>query len=90
MGLSFRSASAISREAANLLGDERYFVAPGSLSDYETLNIPPRHFHKMVTFCAAYSLHLHKMFETLASQPAGLWIRTNSTFADGQTLAGAG
>src|SRR5258708_24954252 len=45
--------------------DERYFVAPGSLSDYETLNIPPRHFHKMVTFCAAYSLHLHRIFETL-------------------------
>ncbi len=65
MGLSFRAASAISREVANLLGDERYFVAPGSLSDYETLNIPPRHFHKMVTFCAAYSLHLHKIFETL-------------------------
>ncbi len=65
MGLSFRAASAISREVANLLDDERYFVAPGSLSDYETLNIPPRHFHKIVTFCAAYSLHLHKIFETL-------------------------
>jgi hypothetical protein len=65
MGLSFRAASAISREVANLLEDERYFVTPGSLSDYETLNIPPRHFHKMVTFCAAYSLHLHKIFETL-------------------------
>ena len=65
MGLSFRGVSAISREIANLLDDERYFVAPGSLSDYETLNIPPRHFHKMVTFCAAYSLRLHKIFETL-------------------------
>ena len=65
MGLSFRAASSISREVANLLGDERYFVAPGSLSDYETLNIPPRHFHKVVTFCAAYSLHLHKIFDTL-------------------------
>jgi hypothetical protein len=65
MGLSFRAASVMSREVANLLGDERYFVAPGSLSDYETLNIPPRHFHKIVTFCAVYSLHLHKIFETL-------------------------
>lgn len=65
MGLSFRAASAMSREVANLLGDERYFVAPGSLSDYETLNIPPRHFHKIVTFCAVYSLRLHKIFETL-------------------------
>jgi hypothetical protein len=65
MGFSFCATSAISREVANLLDDERYFVAPGSLSDYETLNVPPRHFHKMVTFCAAYSLHLHKIFETL-------------------------
>ncbi|MCU1300644.1 MAG: family transcriptional regulator [Candidatus Sulfotelmatobacter sp.] len=65
MGLSFRAASAISREVANLLDDDRYFVAPGSLSDYEMLNIPPRHFHKIVTFCAAYSLHLEKIFATL-------------------------
>jgi len=65
MGLSFRAASVMSREVANLLVDERYFVAPGSLSDYETLNIPPRHFHKIVTFCAVYSLHLHKIFEAL-------------------------
>ncbi len=65
MGLSFRAASAISREVANLLSDERYFVAPGSLSDYETLNIPPRHFHKVITFCVAYSLNLRTIFETL-------------------------
>jgi hypothetical protein len=69
MGLSFRAASAISREVANLLGDERYFAAPGSLSDYETLNTPPRHFHKIVTFCAVYSLHLHKIFEALSLAP---------------------
>jgi hypothetical protein len=69
MGLSFRAASAISRKIANLLGDERYFVAPGSLSDYESLNIPPRHFHKIVTFCAVYSLHLHKILETLRLSP---------------------
>ena len=28
-GLSFRAAAAISREIANLLGDERYYVSPG-------------------------------------------------------------
>ena len=74
MGLSFRAASAISREVANLLSDERYFVAPGSLSDYETLNIPPRHFHKVITFCVAYSLNLRTIFETLGLnlQDAGL------------------
>jgi hypothetical protein len=74
MGLSFRAASAISREIADSLGDERYFIASGSLSDYETLNIPPRHFHKIVTFCAAYSLRLNAIFKTLglSLQEAGL------------------
>lgn len=65
MGLSFRAASAISREVANLLGDERYFIAPGSLSDYETRNVPPRHFHKIVTFGAAYSMRLNTIFQAL-------------------------
>ncbi len=65
MGLSFRAASAISQEVANTLGDERHFIAPGSLSDYESRNIPPRHFHKIVTFCAAYSLHLNSILDTL-------------------------
>ena len=49
MGLSFRAASAISREIANLLDDLRYFTAAGSLSDYESDNIPPRHIHKRVS-----------------------------------------
>ena len=51
MGLSFRQASAISREIAHLLDDLRYFTAPGSLSDYESGYIPPRHVHKILTFC---------------------------------------
>jgi hypothetical protein len=65
MGLSFRAASAVSREVAHLLDDERYFTAPGSLSDYETQNVPPRHFHKIVTFCVAYSLDLQTVLETM-------------------------
>lgn len=65
MGLSFRAASAISREIADVLGDERYFIAPGSVSDYETQDIPPRHFHKILTFCAAYSLRLNAILEVL-------------------------
>jgi hypothetical protein len=47
-GLSFRAAAAKSREIANALGGERYFTASGSLSDYETFNAPPRHFHKVL------------------------------------------
>ena len=68
-GLSFRAAAAISREAANLLGDERYYISPGSLSDYEALDTPPRHFHKIVTFCLVYSLRLDSMLEALGLSP---------------------
>jgi hypothetical protein len=65
MGLSFRAAAAMSRQIADALGDGRYFTASGSLSDYEVLNTPPRHFHKIVSFCAIYSLRLNTIFETL-------------------------
>jgi hypothetical protein len=65
MGLSFRAAAAKSRELADALGDERYFTASGSLSDYETLNTPPRHFHKVITFCVIYSLPLNQIFQVL-------------------------
>ena len=65
MGLSFRAAAAKSRELADVLGDERYFTASGSLSDYETLNTSPRHFHKVITFCVIYSLPLKQIFQVL-------------------------
>ena len=55
-GLSFREASALSRQIADFLGDEHYFASPGSLSDYETLDMPPRHIHKAMTLCAVYGL----------------------------------
>ena len=64
-GLSFRAAAAKSRELADALGDERYFTALGSLSDYETFNTPPRHFHKVITFCVIYSLSLNQIFQVL-------------------------
>jgi hypothetical protein len=55
-GLSFRAASAMSRLIASELGNEHYFAAPGSLSDYEATDIPPRHIHKAITLCALYGL----------------------------------
>jgi hypothetical protein len=63
--LSYRVASAKSRQIADALGDERYFTASGSLSDYETLNTPPRHFHKVITFCVIYSMRLSEIFHAL-------------------------
>ena len=55
-GLSFRQASAMSAKLAQELGDERYFTAIGSLSDYESAEAPPRHIHKVVTLCTLYSI----------------------------------
>jgi hypothetical protein len=69
MGLSFRQASAVSREIAHLLNDVRYFTAPGSLSDYESGDIPPRHVHKVITFCVVYSLDLQTVLEALGLNP---------------------
>ena len=56
MGLSFREASGLSRRIASELADEQYFAAPGSLSDYETQDDPPRHVQKVITLCAIYGL----------------------------------
>jgi hypothetical protein len=69
MGLSFREASAISRQIANQLGDPSYFTAPGSLSDYESGNNPPRHVHKVIMFCVVYSLNFQTILQTLAMSP---------------------
>lgn len=68
-GLSFRAASAMSREVANLLDDESYYTSPGSLSDYEVVENPPRHFHKIITFCLVYSLQLNAVLDALDLSP---------------------
>jgi len=65
MGLSFRDASALSRRIASELGDEQYFAAPGSLSDYETLDAPPRHIHKAITLCAVYGLRFSTFLKSI-------------------------
>jgi hypothetical protein len=57
MGLSFREASTMSVQVAAELGDDQYFAAPGSLSDYEASDVPPRHVHKAITLCSIYGLY---------------------------------
>ena len=54
-GLSFRSASNLSRIIAKNLGDHRYFASSGTLSDYETADKLPRHIHKLFTLAIVYS-----------------------------------
>jgi transcriptional regulator with XRE-family HTH domain len=53
-GLSFREASSRTKLIARKLGDARYYCAAGSLSDYETRTLPPRHIHKLISICAVY------------------------------------
>ena len=65
LGLSFRSVSALSRHIATELGDEQYFTAPGSLSDYEALDTPPRHIHKSITLCVVYGLHFSTFLKSI-------------------------
>jgi hypothetical protein len=55
-GLTFRSASALSREIAKTLGDHRYFASYGTLSDYEARDKLPRHIHKLFSLSIVYSL----------------------------------
>jgi hypothetical protein len=56
-GVSFREASAMSRRIASTLSDQRYFAAPSTLSDYETLSAPPRHIQKIITLCILYGVN---------------------------------
>jgi transcriptional regulator with XRE-family HTH domain len=65
LGLSLREASAMSRRVAAELGDEQYFAAPGSLSDYEALDTSPRHVHKVITLCAVYGLHFSSFLRSV-------------------------
>jgi hypothetical protein len=63
--LSFREASAMSHQVAAELGDEQYFAAAGSLSDYEARDVPPRHVHKAITLCAIYGLQFSAFLKSI-------------------------
>ena len=61
--LSFREAAAMSRTVSDALGDDRYWISPSSLSDYDVLGTPPRSLQKIVSLCCLYGL----AFRTLLS-----------------------
>jgi hypothetical protein len=54
----------MSRKIAVELGDERFFAAVGSLSDYETADTPPRHIYKVITLCILYSIDFWQFLRT--------------------------
>jgi hypothetical protein len=63
-GLSFRQASDMSRAIAQALGDKRYFLSAGSLSDLEAKDSPPRHIHKLISICILYSLRFVELLKS--------------------------
>ena len=65
MGLSLREASTVTRRVADLLEDERYVISQSSLSDYEALDTPPRHFHKAISLCIVCGLQFHLFLRTI-------------------------
>jgi hypothetical protein len=62
-GLSFREASERTRLIARALGEERYYCAPGTLSDFETRKQLPRQVHKIISLCAVYFLSAAHLLE---------------------------
>src|SRR5580692_7215632 len=60
VGFSFREASGVSRWIASTLSDALYFAAPSTLSDCETLSVPPRHLQKIIALCVLYCIDFHK------------------------------
>jgi transcriptional regulator with XRE-family HTH domain len=89
--LSFREASERSRVVARLLGNDRYFFSPGTLSDYETMASPPRHVEKIISLCIGYSVKasdflaaagLHINDGALEPMPDNLLGRSSPTAAE--------
>jgi hypothetical protein len=56
--LSFREASARTREIAKTLGHPNYFCAASTLSDIEARHLFPRHVHKLISLSALYCVSI--------------------------------
>jgi transcriptional regulator with XRE-family HTH domain len=74
-GLSLREASLGTKQVATALADSRYFAASSSLSQYESMDAPPRRLHKMFSMCILYGV------------PVSFFLRSISF--DGELTAGA-
>jgi hypothetical protein len=78
MRLSLRQASGTSRMIADILGDDRYFISPSSLCDYELLNTAPRHFQTVITLCSLYGLVTADAFESNRDWSGRSWQRADA------------
>jgi hypothetical protein len=58
-GLTFRSAHKMSILVVQALHNKHYAISIGLLSDYETMNRPPRHVAKIITLCILYGIDFY-------------------------------
>ena len=65
MCMSLREASEISRRIANILNDDRYYISPSSLCDYELRNTAPRRIQTAITLCSLYGLSLQTLLKAM-------------------------
>ena len=72
-GLRFREARDLTARVAKQLRDDAYGIALGTLSDYEAVELVPRHISKIITLCAAYAIdfrrYLHAAEVNVARPP---------------------
>jgi hypothetical protein len=72
VGMSFRDASARSREVARILGNPLYFAAAGTLSDYENESSPLHHLPKIISLCSVYYIDFWRLLRAGGIQLDGL------------------
>jgi hypothetical protein len=77
----------MSRSIAELLQDQGYFAAAGSLSDYEVLSAPPRRVEKIITLCILYGLPFASFVENSEIQPEELGRESIPDLSPGKTEA---
>jgi len=66
MRISLREASATSRKIADILKDDRHYISPSSLCDYELRNTAPRRIQTAITLCSLYGLTLETLLEAMS------------------------
>ena len=72
-GLTFRSAHEISISVAQALHDKHYAISIGLLSDYETIDTPPRHTAKIMTLCILYGIDFFQYLNCAGIQYDNSW-----------------
>jgi len=72
-GLTFRSAHDISVSVAQALHDKHYAISIGLLSDYETIDTPPRHIAKIMTLCILYGIDFFQYLNCAGIQYDDSW-----------------